>query len=42
MRAAFHAWHDAKDGDSNDAEHQAAADLIDALAAWGGIEITER
>lgn len=41
VRAAFNAWHDAKTGDSNDTEHQTAAELIDVLCDWAGIEIRE-
>lgn len=41
VEAAILAWHDARDGDSNDTEHTAAAELIAVLLQHGGIRVPE-
>lgn len=37
VRAAVLAWHDAREGDSNDDEHAAAGELIAALLDYAGM-----
>jgi hypothetical protein len=39
VRDAVIAWHDARDGDSNDDEHAAAAELITTLLDFAGMRL---
>lgn len=42
VRTAAQAWQDARDGDSNDDQHQAAEALIDELMKHAGLEMVRR
>lgn len=41
LNAAYKAWIDAREGDSNDSEHEAAADLIEDLMGFAGIDVDD-
>jgi hypothetical protein len=42
VRAAILGWHTAREGDSNDDEHDAAATLIEALLDYAGIHVASQ
>lgn len=41
LNAAYRDWIEAREGDSNDSEHATAADLIEALMGFAGIDVDD-